>query len=101
MGCSRAGAGLAPSAIPSLTRSVDFSLPKPEEAVAVPVCSGHRLGDLRQAAEGLAIPGEAFFEYHHALELSSPFPDEQSAGLEADAAFGSDPLHGAGLVHTA
>src|SRR5271166_5476606 len=59
MGCSRAGAGLAPSAVPSLTRSVDFSLPKPEEAMAVPVGPRHRLCDLGQAAESLAIPGEA------------------------------------------
>ena len=46
--CSRAGARLAPSAVPSVTRSVDFSLPKPEEAVAVPVGPRHRLGDLGQ-----------------------------------------------------
>ena len=32
---SRAGARLAPSAVPSVTRSVDFSLPKPEEAAHV------------------------------------------------------------------
>jgi len=31
---------------PSVTRSVDFSLPKPEEAMAVPVGPRHRLGDL-------------------------------------------------------
>ena len=30
-----------------------------EEAMAVPACACHRLGDLRQAAVGLAIPGEA------------------------------------------
>ena len=29
-----------------LTRSIDFSLPKPEEAMAVPVGPRHRLGDL-------------------------------------------------------
>src|SRR5271166_3720341 len=37
------------------------------------------------SAEGLVVPGEALFEHHHALELSSPFPDEERAGPEADA----------------
>ena len=37
------------------------------------------------SAEGLVVPGEALFEHHHALELSSPFPDEDRAGPEADA----------------
>jgi len=34
--------------------------------MAVPVCAGHRLGDLRQAAVGFAVPGEATFQDHHA-----------------------------------
>ena len=37
----RAGARIALSAVPSVTRSVDFSLPKPEEAMAVPVGPRH------------------------------------------------------------
>jgi hypothetical protein len=40
------GARLALSAVPSVTRSVDYSLPKPEEAMTVPVGPRHRLGDL-------------------------------------------------------
>ena len=36
------------------------------------------LGDLGQAAEGLAIPGEAFLEDHDPLELAIPF-SRQSA----------------------
>ncbi len=85
MGCSRAGAGLAPSAVPSLTRSVDFSLPKPEEAMAVPVGPRHRLGDLGQAAESLAIPGEALLQDHDPLEPALPFTNEQRASLQCDA----------------
>src|SRR5271165_1876976 len=70
---------------PSLTRSVDFSLPKPEEAMAVPVGPRHRLGDLGQAAESLAIPGEALLQDHDPLEPALPFTNEQRAGLQCDA----------------
>ena len=66
-------------------RSVDFSLPKPEEAMAVPVGPRHRLGDLGQAAESLAIPGEALLQDHDPLELAPPFTNQQRAGLQCDA----------------
>src|SRR5271165_5513510 len=85
MRCCRAGARLAFSAVPSVTRSVDFSLPKPEEVMAVPGGPGHRLGDLGQAAEGLAIPGEAFLQDHNPLEPALPFTHEQRAGLQTHA----------------
>ena len=81
----RAGARIAFSAVPSVTRSGDFPLPKPEEAMAVPVGPGHRLGDLRQAAKSLAIPGEALLQDHDPLELALPFTNEQRAGLQCDA----------------
>src|SRR5260370_4156172 len=53
--------------------------------MTVPIRSGHRLGDLGQAAEGLAIPGEAFLEDHDPLELAIPFSRQQRAGRQADA----------------
>ena len=56
--------------------------------MTVPVGSGHRLGDLGQAAEGLAIPGEAFIEDHDPLELAIPLPHQQRAGPQADAVSG-------------
>ena len=62
-----------------------LSLPKPEEAMTVPIRSGHRLGDLGQAAEGLAIPGDAFLEDHDLLEIALPFAHEQRAGLQTQA----------------
>jgi hypothetical protein len=43
-------------------------LAQPEEPMAVPIRAGHSFGDLRQAAEVLAVPGEAFFQDHDALE---------------------------------
>jgi hypothetical protein len=49
-----------------------LSLPKTEEAMTAPVGSGHRLGDLGEAAEGLATPGEAVLEDHDPLELAIP-----------------------------
>ena len=52
------------SALPCFIRHSGFSLTKPEEAMAVPVRSGYRLGELRQTAEGLTIPREAFLEDH-------------------------------------
>jgi hypothetical protein len=52
MRCSRAGDRLALSAVASVTGSVDFSLPKPEKAMAVPVGPRHRLGDLSRRALG-------------------------------------------------
>ena len=53
--------------------------------MTVPVRSGHRLCDPRQAAEGLAIPGEAFLQDHDPLELAFPFTHEQRADLQVDA----------------
>ena len=50
--------------------------------MAVPACAGHRLGDLRQAAVGLAVPGDALVEDHHTLEPAIPFAGEQSPGLQ-------------------
>ena len=60
------------------------SLAKAEEAVAVPVGPGHRFGDLGQAAESLAVPGEALFQDHDPLELALPFTHEQRADLQTD-----------------
>ena len=51
----------------------------------VPSGPGHRLGDLGQAAEGLAIPGEAFLEDHDPLEPSIPLSHQQRASLQANA----------------
>jgi hypothetical protein len=53
--------------------------------MAVPVGSGHRLGDLGQTAEGLAVPGEALLEDHDPLEPAIPFSHEEATGLQADA----------------
>src|SRR6202041_1004310 len=53
-----------------------------EEAMAVPACACDRLGDLRQAAVGLAVPDEALVEDHHMLEPAIPFAGEQSPGLQ-------------------
>src|SRR5271165_6435204 len=85
MRCSRGGAPLALSAVSCLTRSIGLSLPEPKEAMAVPVGPRHRLGDLGQAAEGLAIPGEALLEDHDPLEPTLPFTDKQRARLQSDA----------------
>ena len=52
--------------------------------MAVPVGPGHRFGDLGQAAEGLAVPGEALFQDHDPLELALPFTHEQRADLQTD-----------------
>ena len=62
-----------------------LSLTKPEEAMAVPGGPGHRLGDLGQAAEGLAVPSEALLQHHDPLEPALPFTHEQSAGLQTHA----------------
>jgi hypothetical protein len=62
-----------------------LSLAKPEEAVAIPGGPGHLFGDLGQAAEGLAIPGEAFLQRHDPLESALPFTREQRAGLQTQA----------------
>ena len=62
-----------------------LSPPKPEEAMAVPVRSCHRLGDLGQAAEGLAIPDETLLQEHDPLEPPLPFSHEQRAGLQTHA----------------
>jgi len=45
--------------------------------MAVPFRTGHRLGDLRQAAIGLAVPDEALVQDDHPLELAVPFAGEQ------------------------
>ena len=75
MRCCRAGARLALSAVPSVTRSVEFSLPKPEEAMAVPVGPGHRLGDLGKAGGNIEFKtrrflGDAIRETATALGLT-------------------------------
>ena len=53
--------------------------------MAVPVGPGHRLGDLGQAAEGLAVPSEALLQDHDPLEPALPFTHEQRAGLQTHA----------------
>ena len=53
-----------------------------EEAMAVPARACHRLGDLRQAAVGLAVRGDALIEDHHTLDPALPLPGEQSPGLQ-------------------
>jgi hypothetical protein len=53
--------------------------------MAVPGGSSYRLGDLGQAAEGLAIPSEALFQDHDPLEPALPFTHEQRAGLQTQA----------------
>ena len=52
-----------------------------EEAVAVPGCAGYRLGDLRKAGIGLAVPGEALFQDRH-LQLALPLADQQRSRSE-------------------
>jgi hypothetical protein len=52
--------------------------------MAVPGGSSYRLGDLGQAAEGLAIPSEALFQDHDPLEPALPFTHEQRADLQTD-----------------
>jgi hypothetical protein len=37
---------------------------------------------LRQAAVGLAVPGDALVEDHHTLEPAIPFASEESPGLQ-------------------
>ena len=88
------------STLPSPIRSKGLSLPKAEESMTVPVRSGHRLGDLGQAAEGLAIPGEARLENHDPFELAVPFSRQQRAGLEDDAipGHGRPPVEGSGGI---
>jgi hypothetical protein len=76
------------SAFARFIRHNDLALPKAEEAMTVPVGSGHRLGDLGEAAKGLAIPGEALFEDHDPLELAIPLAHQQSACLQANAVSG-------------
>ena len=48
--------------------------------MAVPVRARHRLGDLREAAIGLAVPGETLVQDHHSFELAVPFAGEQRPG---------------------
>src|SRR5476649_2313695 len=77
----RLGAGLRP-----------LRLAQPEEPVAVPARAGHRLGDLRQAAEVLAVPGKTFFQDHDALELAPPFAHQQRSWPQGD------PIAGLGIA---
>ena len=58
--------------------------PQTEETMTVPACAGHRLGDLRKAAIGRPVPGEALFKNHHPLWSAVPFANEQRAWLKAD-----------------
>src|SRR5271165_495800 len=53
--------------------------------VAIKSTAHRRLGDLGQAAESLAIPGEALLQDHDPLEPALPFTNEQRAGLQCDA----------------
>src|SRR5208337_4002207 len=53
---------------------------QPEEPMAIPVRARHRLGDLREAAIGLAVPGETFVQDHHSFELAVPFAGKQRPG---------------------
>src|ERR1700677_3658941 len=80
-----AGPLSALSAIRARVCRGSLSLVKPEEAMAVPIRPGHRLGGLGQAAEGLAIPNEALFQDHDPLEPAVPFAHEQRAGLQTQA----------------
>src|SRR5271166_2417359 len=96
MRCCRYDPAPALSVVPGFTSPSSPSLPKPEEAVAVPVGPGHRLGDLGQAAESLAIPGEALLQDHDPLKPALPFTNEQRAGLQCDAlpSFRGAPVEG-------
>jgi hypothetical protein len=62
------GGRLPPEGLAADLRSLRLTQPK--ESMAVPVRAGHRIGDLRQAAEVLAVPGKALsaprVAYHHA-----------------------------------
>ena len=59
--------------------------PHAEEAMAVPARAGHRLGDLRQAAIGLAVPGKTVLQHHHPLQRAVPFANQQRARFQIDA----------------
>ena len=50
--------------------------------MTVPVGPGHRFGDLRQAAEGLAVPSEALLQHHDPLEPALPFTHEQAPAFK-------------------
>src|SRR5271166_5829331 len=60
MRCCRAGARLAPSAVPAATRSVDFSLPKPEPSVVtpsfIPCSQAELIAHYRRIADALVKP---------------------------------------------
>jgi hypothetical protein len=81
-------AALATESLSADRRSL--RLAQPEEPVAVPVRACHRFGDLRQAAEGVAVPGEALFKDHDALELALPFAHQQRAGPQGNPISGLD-----------
>src|SRR5208282_473945 len=83
--CCRCHASLLLSVHPFLADRSRLSLAKPEEAMAVPVRSRHRLSDLGQAAEGMAVPDETLLQDHDPLEPPLPFSHEQGAGLQTDA----------------
>src|SRR5471032_1268455 len=77
-------------------------LAQPEEPVAVPARAGHRFGDLRQAAEVLAVPGKTFFQDHDALKLASPFAHQQRSWPQGDAIAGVSiaPIEGSCVLTT-
>src|ERR1700733_13744877 len=93
-GFSIATAGLAgAAALTRARRSLADEAPPETTSVrllywkdgAGPGGSSYRLGDLGQAAEGLAIPSEALFQDHDPLEPALPFAHEQRAGLQTHA----------------
>src|ERR1700722_19794356 len=89
-GAARTFAALAPERLSANGRSL--RLAQPEEPVTVPVRPGHRFGDLGQAVEVLAVPGEAFFQDHDALELAMPFAHQKRPGPQGD------PIAGLGVA---
>ena len=64
-----------------MTRSVDFSLPKPEEAMAVPVGPGHRLGDLGQAAKSLVTNARRLVDVAGLVGAPILFTEQNPKGL--------------------
>src|SRR5271156_5441066 len=58
-------------------------LSKSKEPMAVPTRPRHRLGDLGERAIGLAVPGEALFEDHHAREIPLPFANQERASFQS------------------
>src|SRR6516164_4710567 len=50
-----------------------------KEAGTIPPGAGDRKGDLGQAVIGLAVPGKAIGQHHHAMRFSVPLPNQHSA----------------------